>query len=227
MTACSSPRSSGPTGTTSASWGPSDVRRVRSSRTGPGRGSSHVFRPARAAAPRPGVGRDRSQRREQADGAARPRARRPGLRRTKPLGTAGRSGDRAHALLDDRRQWVGERPAPAAPWPHPDRRARPQRQPRQRRSAAADGGQAPRLELGLGGDRRVDRRRRTAARTGRAGGDGEADGRGDGRRPRRRTAVRVPRRPRISPARARAARRRSGDRIGDLCAGARRRGVRA
>ena len=127
-----------PAGTTSSSSGASpDVRRLRRPRAGPRRRAAHVLRPLRAAAPRPGVGRDRGLRGRAADRAARPRARAAGLRRAEPLRPARRARDRAHALLDDRRQRLGERAAAAPPRPRAHGRARPQRQPRQRRRSCA------------------------------------------------------------------------------------------
>ena len=173
--ACSSRRASGRRGPTSSSWGSSDVRRLRGARTGPRRCAPDLLRPARPAAPRPGVGRDRRQRGRQADCAARPRPRRAGVRRTQPLRPARRTRDRPHALLDDRWQRLGERAAAAASRSRADGRARPQRQPRQRRGLAPNGRQAARFELGLRGDRGADRRRRASARAGRTGGDDAAD----------------------------------------------------
>ena len=79
-----------------------------------------------------------------------------------PVGAARRARDRPHALLDDRRERLGERTASAPPRARAHRRARPQRQPRQRRRAARRDRQAARLDLGLRGDRRADRRRRPA-----------------------------------------------------------------
>ena len=95
----------------SSSWGPSDVRRLRRPGAGPGRRAAHLLRPARAPAPRPGVGRNRGQRGRPPDRATRPRARRAGVRRAEPVRTARRARDRPHALLDDRRQrWENAQP---------------------------------------------------------------------------------------------------------------------
>ena len=124
-------------GTTSSSSGRSpDVRRLRHPRAGPRRRAAHVLRPLRAAAPRPGVGGDRRLRERPPDRAARPRPRDAGVRRAHALGPARRARDRAHALLDDGRERVGERAAAPPPRPRAHRRARAQRQPRQRRGAA-------------------------------------------------------------------------------------------
>ena len=108
------------------------------------------------------------------------------------------------------------------------RRARPQRQPRQRRGAArASSASRSRRSSDSeviaaliadderpldGGDRRDD---------------GAARRRGDRRRARRREALRLPRPLRLPAARARAARRRPGRRVGDVRARSRRREVRA
>ena len=75
-------------------------------------------------------------RRRPPDRDARPRARAPGLRRAQPLRPPRRARDRAHALLDDRRQRLGERAAAPAPRPRAHGRARAQRQPRERAGAA-------------------------------------------------------------------------------------------
>ena len=113
-----------------------DVRGLRHSLGGAGRLASRVLRPVRAPAPRPGVGRDRRLRQRSADRRPRHGARRAGLQRAAAAGAAGRGRDRAHALLDDRREPVGERAAAHPPRPRAHGRARAQRQPRERRGAA-------------------------------------------------------------------------------------------
>ena len=80
-------------------------------------------------------------------GAARPRPRLAGLRRAEARRPARPGRDRPHALLDDRLVPVGERAAARPARPRPHGRARPQRQPRQRRRAA---GRAARGGVALG-----------------------------------------------------------------------------
>ena len=99
---------------------------------------ARVLRPARAAAPRPGVGGDRRLRPRPADRAARPRPRR--RRSSTSARCAGLRGDLAigHiALLDHRRRTRGRtRSRSSTTAATRTRRARAQRQPRQRRRAA-------------------------------------------------------------------------------------------
>ena len=87
--------------------------------------------PLRAAAPRPGVGRDRHLRGRPHHHHARRRPRLPGLRRGEAAGAGGRHGDRPRALLDHRRRLLGERAAGLARR-RPRGGAGPQRQPDQR-----------------------------------------------------------------------------------------------
>ena len=110
--------------------GPSDVRRLRHPRARPRRRAAHLLRPATrcstAARSRPGS-------------PSREHGRLTALRdlglvaqvfdEQKPLRPPRRARDRAHALLDDRLERLGERAAAAPPRPRAHGRARPQRQP--------------------------------------------------------------------------------------------------
>ena len=120
-----------------------------------------------------------------------------------------RARDRAHAVLDDRLERLGERPAarPARPGAHD--RARAQRQSRQRVRAARRAGRRghPALvHVGLGADRGADRERRAAARGGGRRGDAPARGRVLDHRARGGQAARVPRPARLPAARPRPSR---------------------
>ena len=100
---------------------------------------AHLLRAVRAAAPRPGGGRHRGQRRLRRGGLQGPRPGRPGLRRADPGQPARPHRDRPHPLLHHRRLQLGERAADAAR-PSDQRRrhhdrAGPQRQPGQHRRA--------------------------------------------------------------------------------------------
>ena len=96
-----------------------------------------LLRPLRAPASRPGGGRDRRLRPRPADRAPRHGPRRAGLRRGEAAGAPGRGRDRAHPLLDDRLERLGERAAARPPRPRPHGRARPQRQPDEHDASSA------------------------------------------------------------------------------------------
>ena len=134
--------------------------------------------------------------------------------------------DRPHALLDDRLDALGERPAARPPRPRANRRSRAQREPDERRGAprgARGGGREARVELGLRGDRGADRERpRPPRRGGRphARASRRCD---DRRRADRGEARRVPRPVRLPAARRREPRRRLGAGVRELRARPRRR----
>ena len=142
-----------------------DVRRLRHPRPGPRRRAAHLLRPARAPAPRPGVGRDRRLRPRPPHRAARPRPRHAGVRRAEPLRPPRRARDRAHALLDHRLERVGERAAAAPPRHGAHGRARAQRQPDQRRRAARRAARPVRVDLRQRDGRGADRERRARRST--------------------------------------------------------------
>ena len=194
---------------------------------GAGRLASRVLRAVRASAPRAGGGGYRGVRPRQPDRSPRDGPGRARVRRATTAGAAGRGRDRPHALLDDRREQVGERAAAHPPRERADGRARPQREPRERRGApcrADRGRRQARVRSRLRGDRRARRLRRCTARRGRGGRDASATGRllRDGAR--RRHARGVPRPVRLPPADARPDRRRLGRCVRDVCARPRRRG---
>ena len=223
------------------------MRRLRHSRTRARRRARGLLRPFRAAAPRPGVGRDRGLRPRPADGAARHGPRHAGLRRAEAQRPARRHRDRPHALLDHRLDALGERAAADPARARAHGRARAQRQPRQRDGAAraARGrGRHARHDLRHRADRGADRERRGAARGRRRRRDGPARRRVLGGRALERDADRLPRPARLPAAlprsrrawrvaarlrvvRARPRRRRAGARAGTGRAGADRRGRRA
>ena len=88
-------------------WTAADVRRPRSLRARPRRRPARALRPARAPAPRPGVGRDRRLRPRPPDRAARAGPRHAGLQRAEAERSARRPRDRSHPLLDDRARRSG------------------------------------------------------------------------------------------------------------------------
>ena len=94
-----------------------DVRRLRHPLRRARRCPSQLLRPLRAAASRPGGGRDRGLRPRPADRAPRHGARGAGVRRGEAAGAAGAGRDRAHPLLDHRLERVGERAAARPPRP--------------------------------------------------------------------------------------------------------------
>ena len=205
----------GPT-SSSSEWS-ADVRRLRRPRARPRRRAAGLFRPVRAAAPRPGVGRDRGQRERPADDACATSGSSPQVFDEQSL-----SALRGELAIGHTRYSTtgGNAWANAQPMVHHGRA----------RTVAlghngnlvnaeelrAETRQAARLDLRLRGDRGADRRRRAAARGGGRGDDGAARGRRDGRRPRRRHALRLPRPARLPAARARPARRRPGRRVREL-----------
>ena len=178
------------TGSTSSSWGSSDVRCLRDPRARTRRRAAHLLRPASlcsTAVRSPPESRS---------------ARTARLTALRDLGLVAQvfderslSGLHGDLAIGHNRysttggERVGERAAAAAPRPRAHRRSRSQRQPRERRGAAADGRQAARVELRLRGDRGADRRRRTAARAERsAAAMATTRRRRDGGRARRRGA---------------------------------------
>ena len=146
-------------------------------------------------------------------------ARRPGLQRAAAPGAPRRGRDRAHALLHDGREPVGERPAAHPSRERADHRARSQRQPRERGGAARGARRRRRpADVGIrhGGDRGAGRPRSGPARRGCRERDGAARGRVLGHRPRRGHARRIPRPLRLPAADARPRRRGLGRRLGDV-----------
>ena len=203
------------------------MRRLRHPRTRPRRRPPRLFRAVRAAAPRPGVGGNRGERKRTADDGPRPGPRRPGLRRAGVVGAPRRARDRSQPVLHNGRKRLGERSADRPSRPCAHGRAGPQRKPRQRRSAACRNRQTARLDLRLRGDRRTHRRRRAPARGGARGDDEPPRGSRDRRRAHRWSALRVPRSARVSAAGAGLARRRPGRCVRKLRPRADRRPVRA
>ena len=112
------------------------MRRHRRVGAGQGRGAPHLFRAARPAAPRAGLGRHRRGRRDHGLGSQGPRPRDLGIHGFGPLGAARQGGHRARALRHLRRAQLGVRAAPHVHHRRHDHRALAQRHPRELRRPA-------------------------------------------------------------------------------------------
>ena len=212
-------RSARPRRSTSCGRPTADVRRLRHPLGRARRGAALLLRPLRAPAPRPGGGGDRGLRPRPADRAPRHGPRRPGVRRGEAAGAPGGRRDRAHPLLDDRLERLGERAAARASRPLPHGRDRPQRQPDQHDGAAGRARRRrdrARRHLRHRGDRGADRERPRADRGSGRAGDAAARGRLLGRRALGGEAARLPRPAGDPAARARPAGRRLGRRVRDV-----------
>ena len=198
--------------------------RLRHLRTRPAGVAQHLSRAVRTAAPRPGVGRHRRERRRDDHRRQGHGPRHAGVRRTPARAARRPPRDRARPLLHDRFQHVAQRAARVPLGRRRRVRARPQRQPHQHRRARDRARHAARrAHLRQRADRRAPRTRvhrhaalrrprpRARAREGAAPPRRCVLARADGRGAR----VRRPRPPRLPPARARPHRGRLGARERD------------